>query len=319
MATVSQAVKPNQAKRRAAKAGLIYLNSLENGITRQRRGRGFIYKTSNGKALANDGVRQRINALVIPPAWVDVFICSKSNGHIQATGTDEAGRRQYIYHERWTALSTATKFDRMHLFGKLLPKMRRHVMRDLNAKGLTFRRVLAAVVRLLDKAHLRVGNRFYADTNGSRGATTLLPDHVEVERTRIYLNFPGKSSQQQEIDLSDRKVAKVIRECEDIDGQFLFQYIGEDNNAKPVSSSDVNGYLHELGDEIITAKDYRTWCGSVTALRELKSITEEDTKTDRKRKIASAISVTAKELGNTKAGLSIQLHSPGFNCGCGNR
>ena len=166
MPILSKAFKSNQAKRRAAKAGLIYLNSLEKGITRQRRGKGFIYKTSNGKALAHDGVRQRIDALVIPPAWGDVFICPKSNGHIQAAGTDDAGRRQYIYHERWIALSTATKFDRMHLFGKLLPKIRRHVVRDLNAKGLTFRRVLAAVVRLLDKAHLGVGNRFYAETNG---------------------------------------------------------------------------------------------------------------------------------------------------------
>ncbi len=298
--------------RRASRAKLAYVASLDQGITRQRRGKGFTYKTHRGKPLTSESVRQRIDALVIPPAWQDVVICSRSNGHLQVVGTDEAGRRQYIYHERWQAVSNADKFDRMHRFGELLPKIRRQLTKDLNSIGLSRRRVLAAVVRLLDKGHLRIGNRLYAKRNGAHGATTLLPDHVEVQRTRVRLDFPGKSGQQQVVELNDPKVAKVIRQCKALGGNFLFQYLDEYNEPHSISSSDVNESLQSLCGESITAKDFRTWWGSTLALAELLSISSDDSKTDRKRRIAAAIEVASQELGNTKAVCRSSYVHPGL-------
>ncbi len=240
------------------------------------------------------------------------MICPEANGHNQAVGTDEAGRRQYIYHERWQAISNAAKFDRMYRFGELLPRIRRRVVSDLNSKELSRRRVLAAVVRLLDKAHLRVGNRSYAETNGAHGATTLLPDHVEVDRTRVRLDFPSKSRQQREVELADAKVAKVVCQCEEIDGQFLFQYLDETGEAHAICSSDVNVALAELSGESITAKDFRTRWGSVIALGELEDVSNEDSEAQRKQKISSAINVTAQELGNTKAVCRSSYIHPGL-------
>ena len=304
--------KTNQVERRANKAGLFYVNSLDNGIRRLRCGKGFTYKTASGKRVTTTRLRRRIEALAIPPAWEDVIICSKSNGHIQAVGTDEAGRRQYIYHERWQAMSTAFKFGRMQRFGQLLPRIRRRVTKHLNGKQLTRQRVLAAVVQLLDKAHLRVGNQFYARQNGSHGATTLLPRHVEVERTRIQLDFPAKSGQQREVELDDAKVAKVVRQCEEIDGQFLFQYLDANGEAHSINSTDVNEILQEMSGETITAKDFRTWWGSVTALEALESISDQDSLRVRKRKVSVAIEATAQELGNTKAVCRSSYIHPGL-------
>lgn len=301
-----------KAKRRAAKAGLVYVNVVDKGITRHRCGKGFVYRTSGKRPVRCERLLRRIESLVIPPAWRDVFICPTATGHIQAVGVDEAGRRQYIYHERWLAISSSAKFDRMRRFGELLPKIRRKVQKDLKGRKLTRNRVLAAVIRLLDKSHLRVGNREYAESNGSHGATTLLADHVQVQRTRVRLEFPGKSGQQHEIELVDEKVAKVVRQCEEIEGQFLFQYFDSDGVAHSVSSSDVNDSLKEMSGESITAKDFRTWWGSVTALAVLETIAEDDTKSERKRKISSAIAVTSKELGNTKAVCRASYIHPGL-------
>ncbi len=306
--------KSNQEQviRRVAKAGLVYVNSIEEGITRHRQGKGFAYKTRSKISVASERVRKRIESLVIPPAWSDVIVCPKSNGHIQAVGTDEAGRKQYIYHERWEAISNASKFDRLHLFGKLLPKVRRRVRNDLNQKALSSARVLAAVIRLMDKAHTRVGNREYAESNGSHGATTLLADHVQVQKTRVMLDFPGKSGQQHEVEFVDEKVAKVIRQCEEIEGQYLFSYLDEDNEPRPITSTDVNHALHQLSNEAITAKDFRTWWGSVIAFCELESVAEDDSKTERKRKMSAAITVTSEELGNTKAVCRSSYIHPGL-------
>ena len=299
-------------ERRAAKADLVYLNSMGDGIVRVRCGRGFTYKTATGKTVTAQRVRKRIESLVIPPAWNDVVIAKQSNGHIQAVGTDEAGRKQYIYHDRWHAISQITKFDRMHLFGKLLPRIRRRVRKDLKSKRLCKTCVVAAVVRLLDKGHLRIGNQSYVDRNGSHGATTLFPEHVEIDDGVVSLDFPGKSGKQRSVKLSDKLVAKVIDKCEEIDGQFLFQYHDDEEEPQTISSSDVNEYLQDVSGESISAKDFRTWSGSTTALAELSEVPSGLKESQRKKHVREAVSITANELGNTKAVCRSSYIHPGI-------
>lgn len=289
-----------QSKRKAAKAGLVYINSLDDDIRRRRCGKGFTYISAAGNTIKGKRIRQRIDSLVIPPAWEDVRICKQANGHLQAVGTDQAGRRQYLYHERWKAISAATKFDRMHLFGKRLPRMRRRILKDLNRKRLSRRRVLAGVFRLLDKAHVRVGNQEYA-AQGTHGATTLKAEHVDVAKSRIQLCFPGKSGREREAELVDSKVAEVVRQCEEIDGQFLFQYLDEQGESHRVTSGDVNDYLRDASGEQFTAKDFRTWWAGTIALETLSELDLEDSKSQRKRKLADAITMTAEALGNTRS------------------
>lgn len=288
-------------KRRAAKAGLYYVNDFDEGIARRRCGRGFTYLSPAGKTVKSKRTRKRIQSLVIPPAWQDVWICPKSNGHVQAKGVDDAGRMQYLYHEQWKAVSEASKFDRMHRFADLLPRIRRRVRKDLSREELSKERVIAAVVRLLDKAQLRVGNRRYSEARGSRGATTLTEEHVEVDGFQISLDFPGKSGQTRAIDFSDRKTAKVIRQCQDLDGQFLFCFHNDQQDRQNVTSSMVNDYLKNVAKDTVTAKDFRTWWGSVTALAKLADLETCKNQKQRNRLIRSAIKATARELGNTVA------------------
>lgn len=215
-------------------------------------------------------------------------------------GRDEAGRRQYIYHPRWRAISSATKFDRLHLIADVLPRMRRRVRRDLNREQLDRHRVLAAVMRLIDKGNIRVGNQRYTEEHGSRGATTLTPDHVEVEGFRISLDFPGKSGQRREVEFSDSKTAEVINQCEDIDGQHLFCYQDADGDNRVIESTDVNEYLRDITGQTVTAKDFRTWSGSVIVLAALATAPEEENAASRKKKVNAAIEAAAAALGNTK-------------------
>ncbi len=287
--------------RRAAKVDLVYVNDFDNGYSRRRCGRGFTYLSTRGKTIRSSRTRKRIEALAIPPGWQDVWICPKSNGHIQAVGRDEAGRRQYIYHERWKVVSAALKYDRMALMAQVLPRIRRRVRKDLNGKTLSRRRVVAAVVRLIDRAGIRVGNRVYTEAHGSRGVTTLSSEHVEVDGVTISLSFPGKSDTQREIDLKDRKVAKVVDHCEDIGGQFLFCYRDVDGDLRPLDSTDVNEYLDEVAREPVTAKDFRTWSGSVAALALLADEQLPDRAPARRRRISQAVKQTAELLGNTVA------------------
>ena len=212
-----------RGRRRAGKVGLVYVSDFAGGIRRRRCGRGFTYFSAAGRRITAARTRRRIDALAIPPAWRDVWICARPSGHIQATGRDERGRRQYIYHPRWRAISDATKYDRMHLFAKLLSRIRRRVRKDLDLPGLPKARVMAALVRLMDKAAIRVGNREYAATHGSRGATTLTADHVELSGCRVLLDFPGKSGTHNEIEFSDEKIARVIRRCQEIDGDVVYR------------------------------------------------------------------------------------------------
>jgi len=304
--------KNEQLEQRAAKAGLAYIDLIENWITRHRCGRGFTYRSPSGKRLRGERSLQRIESLVIPPAWNDVAICPKANGHIQSVGTDDAGRRQYIYHARWQAISSTTKFDRMLLFGQCLPRIRRRVRRDVTTRGLNRDRVLAAVVRLLDKGFLRVGNQTYAESNGSHGATTLKNKHVEIEKTHVLLDFPGKSGQRRQVELVDAKLANIIGRCAELDGKYLFQYLDDEGNTHRIDSSDVNQYLRDASDEAITAKDFRTWWGSVLMTAELQDIAGSDSLTDRKRLVASAVATTAKKLGNTKAVCRSSYIHPGL-------
>ncbi len=297
--TLTIAALPVQ--RRARKVGLTYVNNFEAGINRRRQGKSFVYVSSRGKPIKAARMLHRIESLVIPPAWEEVWICSQANGHIQAIGRDDFGRRQYLYHPKWQSISTATKYDRMHLLVELLPRIRRKVRHDLEGNSLSKERVLAAIVRLLDKAHLRVGNERYAAERGSRGATTLTNDHVEVDRFTISLDFPGKSGQQHEIEFSDAKTAKVIRQCEQIDGQYLFCYRDAAGEYRDIHSTDVNTYLREISGEAITAKDFRTWWGSVIVLASLADISADLSLPQRKKALTAAVAVTAQELGNTKA------------------
>lgn len=290
-----------QGIRKARKAGLHYIHDLNNGWSRRRCGRGFTYHSSVGKRLSGMRTLKRIESLVIPPAWDDVRICPSSSGHIQAIGRDAKGRQQYLYHDMWTTISAATKFDRLASIGKALPKIRRRVRRDLGARGLSKERVVAAVIRLIDKAHLRVGTPAYAEDNGSHGATTLTTDQVEVDQFSISLDFPGKSGRQTEMSITDKNVAAVIRKCEEIDGQFLFCYRDDADSYRTVSSSDVNDYLQEVANEVLTAKDFRTWSGSVIALKYLKARLDESSEELPNRIITKAINKTAEEMGHTVA------------------
>lgn len=290
-----------RSKRRAGKAGLTYVNDFSRGITRRRCGRGFTYIASSGQRITSARTRSRIEALTIPPAWHDVWICSRARGHIQAVGRDERGRRQYVYHERWHAISEATKYERMHLVAAVLPRIRRRVRRDLGLTGLPKHRVLAAVVRLMDKATIRVGNVEYAKQNRSYGATTLKHDHVELHGITISLSFPGKSGRRSEIEIDDAKAAKVVHRCQEIDGQFLFCYRSDDGAYESVDSTDVNAYLHEIADEPVTAKDFRTWWGSVTALSALLEQVDAEAPPQRRRALSAAVATTAAALGNTAA------------------
>jgi len=304
--------KNEQLEQRAAKAGLAYIDLIENWITRHRCGRGFTYRSPSGKRLRGERSLQRIESLVIPPAWNDVAICPKANGHIQSVGTDDAGRRQYIYHARWQAISSTTKFDRMLLFGRCLPKIRRRVRRDGKTRGLSRDRVLAALIRLLDKGFLRVGNQAYTESNGSHGATTLKNKHVEIERSHVLFDFPGKSGQQIHVEVVDAKLANIIGRCAELDGQYLFQYLDDEGKTHRIDSSDVNQYLRDASDEAITAKDFRTWWGSVLTTAELHDIAGSDSLKDRKRLVANAVARTAKKLGNTKAVCRSSYIHPGL-------
>ena len=290
-----------RGRRRALKAELEYVNDFDSGIRRRRRGRGFSYHNARGQTIRSERTRSRIDSLAIPPAWTDVWISPSTRGHIQAMGRDEAGRRQYIYHPRWQAISAATKYDRMQLVAELLPRVRRRVRQDLNEKALTKKRVLAAVVRIIDKGSVRVGNQKYTEVHGSRGATTLAAEHVEVNGFHISLDFPGKSGKQREIAFSDAKTAEVISQCEEIDGQYLFCYEDDSGTYRSVESTDVNAYLKDITGQKLSAKDFRTWSASVIALSELVDEDPDLTPAQRKRRVNAAVERAAQALGNTRA------------------
>ncbi|MCQ4166359.1 DNA topoisomerase IB [Tahibacter harae] len=284
------------ADKTVRKAGLIYVSDSEPGYRRLRRGSRFDYVDRRGRRITDVRELARIRALAIPPAYESVWICPHRRGHIQATARDARGRKQYRYHVDWRSLRDEVKFQRSLQFAARLPQLRRRVARDLRARGAQRDRVLAAVVRLLDRACLRVGNESYARANGSFGASTLRTRHVQVRGARIRLAFRGKSKQNQVLDLEDAALARLIRRCQDLPGQHLFQYLDEGKRRR-VRSDDVNAYIRAVMGDDYTAKDFRTWSASV---RVAELLFADDGPVDTAR-LQQAIAAAAADLGNTPA------------------
>lgn len=284
----------------AEAAGLCYVRDDAPGIRRLRRGKRFRYIGAEGKPVRAAESLRRIRALAIPPAWTEVWICPTPRGHLQATGRDDRGRKQYRYHARWRSTRDETKYDRLTAFGKALPQIRARVEEDLAQPGLSRNKVLAAVVRLLETTLIRVGNEEYARANGSFGLTTLRNRHVNISGQSVCFTFRGKSGVRHRIRVSDRRLARIVRRCQDLPGQELFQYLEEDGTPRTIDSADVNAYLREISGQEFTAKDFRTWAGTVLAAAAL-NMTEFETPTQAKRNVVEAIETVARRLGNTKA------------------
>jgi DNA topoisomerase-1 len=288
---------PTQA---AKLAGLRYVSDLDPGIRRRACGKGFSYTDPDGRTLTDRAARQRIRLLAIPPAWRDVWICPIEHGHIQATGRDARGRKQYIYHHDWVAVRDANKFARMRAFGRALPLIRRRVALDLALPGIPREKVLATLVRLLDTTLIRVGNKEYARTNGSYGLTTLRSRHVDVSGAQIQFEFRGKGGIAHRVVVAEPKLARVVRRLLDLPGQELFRYVDADGALRTVDSADVNDYLRAIAGEDFTAKDFRTWYATHAALRGLERCPFES-KTQATREVKRVLCEVAKKLGNTPA------------------
>ena len=286
----------------AASAKLRYLTDTRPGIRRRGAGTGFTYEAPDGSRVTDEATLERIRRLAIPPAWTDVWICPTANGHLQATGRDAKGRKQYRYHERWRAVRDESKYGRLARFARALPRIRRRVARDLGVDGLPRERVLAMVVRLLETTYIRVGNEEYARTNGSFGLTTLTDDHVEIRGARVRFTFRGKSGQDHDIQVDDPGLAKLVRRSRDLDGEELFQYLDDGGEPHPIDSADVNDYIREIAGDEFTAKDFRTWAGTVLASRALtKAAKEARGEPLTKSAVAEAVKEVAGQLGNTPA------------------
>ena len=283
----------------AESAGLRYVTDDAPGITRRRAGKGFGFRTPDGGPLRDRAAIARIKALAIPPAYADVWICPHPDGHIQATGRDDRGRKQYRYHPRWREVRDATKYEHMLEFAAALPDIRERVAADMRRSGLPREKVLATVVWLLENTLIRVGNDDYAQSNGSYGLTTLRDRHVRVEGGALRFGFKGKSGKRWDLKLTDRRVAKVVKACQDLPGQELFQYRDADGSVRDVSSADVNDYLREVTGREVTAKDFRTWSGTVLAALALREFERFDTQAAAKRNVRAAIERVSARLGNT--------------------
>lgn len=284
----------------AKSAGLRYVGNGMPGFRRKRTGKTFTYFAADGTPLRDPEDIRRIKALVIPPAWSNVWICPISNGHIQATGRDAKGRKQYRYHSRWRTARDETKCDRMIAFGQVLPLIRRRTEEDLAQPGLSREKILATVVRLLETTLIRVGNEEYARHNDSFGLTTMRDRHVDVSGSTLRFEFRGKSGVQHRVDVKDRRLARIVKRSQDVPGEELFQYLDENGERRSIESSDVNNYLREVAGEAFTAKDFRTWAGTVLAAKALQEFEAFDSKAQAKRNIVRAIESVAKRLGNTK-------------------
>lgn len=285
----------------AKEAGLRYVTDAQPGIRRIRAGKGFRYVDAAGKPVRDRATLERIRALVIPPAWKDVWICAEARGHLQATGRDARGRKQSRYHPRWRAVRDETKYDRMLLFGAALKGMRSRVEEDLSRPGLPREKVLATVVRLMERTAIRVGNAEYARENGSFGLTTLRGRHVEVKGSTVVFRFRGKSGKQHTVGVQDRRLARIVQRCQDLPGYELFEYLDEEGQPHTVDSAAVNDYLRTIGGEDFTAKDFRTWAGTVMASRALREFEQAGSETQAKKNVVAAIKEVARRLGNTPA------------------
>ncbi|QHL86301.1 DNA topoisomerase IB [Nibribacter ruber] len=283
----------------AQQAGLRYLPDTKPGITRKAKGKKTEYFSAKGEKITDEKTLARLEKLVIPPAWTDVWISPSANGHIQVTGRDAKGRKQYIYHPDWQQSRSLNKFGRMIAFGKALPGIREQVEKDLRLKNLNKRKLLAIVVELLDNSFIRIGNKAYAKENKSFGLTTLRDRHATVEGDLLKLEFVGKKGIKHEISIKDRRLARLVKQCQDIPGYDLFQYYDEDGQRQTLESGDVNDYLRSLSEEDFTAKDFRTWGGTVTMVECLENVLEENPEIEKEASVKEAVKMVAKELGNT--------------------
>ena len=288
-------------RKAANQAGLRYVTDGVRGITRQRVGTGWTYFLPNGKRIVTAEVRKRLNSLAIPPAWTDVWICPDPGGHIQATARDARGRKQYRYHASYREARDQSKFRRMLEFSEVLPALREGIERDLRAPDLSRRQLLATVVRLLDRTLIRVGNDEYVRENRSYGLTTLRRRHVTVDGTMLRFSFRGKSGVEHTIAVADPRLAKIVQRCRDLPGEELFRYVDSNKKRQLVSSDDVNAYLRELTDRDITAKDFRTWGGTMLAAVELRRLGAAASRREADRNVIAAIDAVAERLGNTRA------------------
>ena len=294
----AQQTVPN-AELRAAH--LTYVSDLDPGIRRRKAGHGFNYVGTDGKPIADEPTLDRIRKLAIPPAWTDVWIAPGERGHIQAIGRDVKGRKQYRYHERWREVRDSHKYDRLIAFGHALPRLRKQVERDLARRGLPREKVLAAVVRLMEITLIRVGNEEYARANRSFGLTTLRDRHAKVGAARAIFEFRGKSGKVHRTGFSDRRLARIVKACQDLPGQRLFQYLDDGGQQHAVESADVNGYIRDVLGEDFSAKDFRTWAGTLAAARALVSLPECADEAEAKRNINICVKAVAGVLGNTPA------------------
>lgn len=280
--------------------GLRYVIDEERGIRRRRAGRGFTYAGPDGAKITDGATLDRIRGLAVPPAWTDVWICASPSGHVQATGRDAKGRKQYRYHPRWRSVRDGQKFERTIAFAGSLPALRRRIRKDMALVGLPKEKVVATVVALLDACFARIGNESYARSNGSFGLSTLRDRHARFDGSGLRLRYRGKGGKEHEAYIDDRRTVHIVRRCQEIEGQVLFQYL-EDGGAKALGSSDVNAYLRGSTGEPFTAKDFRTWAATVICAGELATAEVADAETDRQRVIGGAIDAVAAELGNTRA------------------
>ena len=283
----------------AIAANLVYVTDKEEGIERRKKGEKFDYYFKD-ELVKDDETLLRIKHLVIPPAWEKVWICKKENGHLQATGYDVKNRKQYKYHPHWNSLRNETKFYRLHDFGKTLPSIRLQLEKDLSIPELCERKVLAAVVSLMERTNIRIGNAFYEKAYGSFGLTTLKDRHVKFEGNAVSFSFKGKKGVAHNITLKSKKLAGIIKKCRDIPGKELFQFYDKEGNRHSIDSGLVNNYIREISHADFTAKDFRTWAGTVQAFLALKSIGCCETETEAKRKMVEALDIVSEHLGNTR-------------------
>ncbi len=295
-------MRASEHRETASRAGLRYVTDGVAGISRRRAGKnGWIFFSPGGGRITSPAERERLAGLAIPPAWSDVWICPDPRGHIQATARDVRGRKQYRYHPRYREARDQSKFRRMLEFSEILPDIRERVERDLRARDLTRRQVLATVVMLLDRTLIRVGNDEYARENRSFGLTTLRDRHVRIRGAELRFSFRGKSGVNHDVAITDKRLARIVQQCQDLPGQELFQYLDADGRRQTVSSEDVNAYLRETAGRDITAKDFRTWAGTMLAAQALCAMGPAKTKRDALRNMNQAIDAVAERLGNTRA------------------
>jgi DNA topoisomerase-1 len=295
-AETQSVVDPRDA---AESAGLRYVSDEQPGIRRRKAGKGFTFVKPDGSKVTDEATLNRIKMLAVPPAWTEVWICSHANGHIQATGRDAKGRKQYRYHTRFREVRDGTKYEHMMAFAQALPAIRAKLKEHMALRGLPREKVLATVVNLLETTLIRVGNDDYVKQNKSYGLTTLRDKHVEVDGGALRFNFKGKSGKTWNLQVKDRRIAKIVRACQELPGQELFQYIDDDGVQRDVTSADVNAYLKEITGTDISAKDFRTWAGTVLAAMALKEFETFDSEAKAKKNVRAAIEHVASKLGNT--------------------